>query len=143
TLGEVVEHLEQPLDVGEMEADGRLVEQVERRAAARLGQLARDLQALRLAARELRRRLAEPQVAEPDAAQRHQTPGEARLAREVLERLVDGEVERLADVDAAVAHVEHFAAKPRAPAHLARDEEIGEEYHLDRDPSRAFAVLAA
>ena len=140
---QVVEHLEQPLHVGEVEADGGLVEQVERRPAAALGQLARDLEALRLAARELGRGLAEPQVAEPDAPQHVERAREARLAREVLERLVDGQVERLADVDAAVAHLEHLAPEAIAAAHLARHQQVGEEVHLDRHPARALAVLAA
>ena len=52
-LDEVVEHAEQALDVGPVQADRGLVEQVERRAGAALGEFARDLQALGLAARQL------------------------------------------------------------------------------------------
>ena len=74
--GQVVQHLEQALHVGEVQAHGRLVEQVERRAPPRAPrQLARDLEALRLAARELGGRLAELEVAEPDAAQDVQRRG--------------------------------------------------------------------
>ena len=54
-----VQHVQQQLDVGEVQAGGRLVEDVERAAGVALGQLERELDALRLAARERRRALAE------------------------------------------------------------------------------------
>ena len=54
-----VQRLEQALDVGEVEAGGRLVEDVDGVLRALQGaQLARDLDPLRLAARQRRRRLA-------------------------------------------------------------------------------------
>src|SRR2546425_8294892 len=69
-VDEAVEHAAQRPDVVEVQAGRRLGEDVELapRAGfpARERQLAGDLQALRLAARERGRRLAEPQVAEPD-----------------------------------------------------------------------------
>src|SRR5947207_3353579 len=72
-VDEAVEHTAQRPDVVEVQAGRRLVEDVE--LAPRAGfpprerQLAGDLQALRLAARERGRRLAEPQVTEPDLLQ--------------------------------------------------------------------------
>ena len=51
-IDEVVQHLEQQLDVGEVQAGGRLVEQIERAAGALLDQFAGQLDALGLAARE-------------------------------------------------------------------------------------------
>ena len=65
-----VEHLEQLLDVGEVEAGRRLVEEVERLPGRAPRELGRQLDALRLAAGERRRRLAEVDVAEPDVEQR-------------------------------------------------------------------------
>ncbi len=58
-VDEVVQHLQQHLDVGEVQAGRRLVEQVERLAGALLHQLAGQLDPLGLAAGERRRRLAE------------------------------------------------------------------------------------
>ena len=69
-VDQAVEHVEQPLDVGEVQAGGRLVEDVERVAGRDLGELGRELDPLRLAAGELRRRLAEADVVEPDVVQR-------------------------------------------------------------------------
>ena len=65
-----LQHLEQPLDVREVQAGRRLVEDVERPARRDLAQLRSQLDALRLAAGQRRRRLAEPHVVEPDVVQR-------------------------------------------------------------------------
>src|SRR2546426_1096759 len=83
-VDEAVEHAAQRPDVVEVQAGRRLVEEGELapRAGfpARERQLAGDLQALRLAARERGRRLAEPQVAQPDLLQVPQGAGQPRLA---------------------------------------------------------------
>ena len=65
-----LEDLQEALDVGEVEAGRRLVEDVERAAGGALGQLGRELDPLRLAAGQRRRRLAEADVAETDVVQR-------------------------------------------------------------------------
>ena len=62
-IDQPVEQAEQLLDVGEMEAGGRLVEDVD---AALLGHLRRQLEPLALAAGQGRQRLAEAEIAEPD-----------------------------------------------------------------------------
>ena len=56
-VGEPVEHIEQALDIGEVEARGRLVEDVERLPGRDLGELGSELDPLRLAPGERRRRL--------------------------------------------------------------------------------------
>jgi hypothetical protein len=61
----------------------------------------------------------------------------------VQERLIDREVERLLDVEAAVAHLEHLATETVAAAGVAGHQQIGEEVHLDRDPAGPFALVAA
>ena len=62
-----VQRLEQPLDVREVQAGRRLVEDVDGvLRALQLAQLRRDLDPLRLAAGQRRRRLAERQVAEAE-----------------------------------------------------------------------------
>ena len=68
-VDEAVQRREQALDVGQVQPGRRLVEDVERvlRSLQR-AQLRGDLDPLRLAARERRRRLAEREVAEPRSA---------------------------------------------------------------------------
>jgi hypothetical protein len=65
-VDEPVEQAEQLLDVGEVEAGGRLVEDVD---AALLGQLGGELEPLPLAAGQRGERLADAEVAEPDVSE--------------------------------------------------------------------------
>ena len=73
---EPLEHLQQPLDVGEVQPGGRLVEDVEGPAGGHLRELGGELDPLRLAARQRRRRLAEADIAEPDGVERLQPPAD-------------------------------------------------------------------
>ena len=82
-IDQPVQHVDQLLDVGHVQADGRLVEHVQRvrgaarrarcarpdRVAAHLRELGDELDALRLAARQRRARLAEREIAEPHVLQ--------------------------------------------------------------------------
>ena len=69
-VDEPVEQAEQLLDVGEVQARGRLVENVD---VALLAHVRRELEPLPLAAGQRRERLAEREVAEPDI--RRAAPG--------------------------------------------------------------------
>jgi hypothetical protein len=72
-----------------MQAGGRLVEDVERAAGVALGQLQRQLDALRLAAGERGGRLAELDVAEADVEQGLQLARDHRHRVEEFVRLLD------------------------------------------------------
>ena len=74
-----VQHLEQQPHVLEVEAGGRLVEDVERAAGVALGQLGGELDPLGLAAAQRRRRLAQMDVAQPDVVQQLELLGDAPL----------------------------------------------------------------
>ena len=108
-----------------------------------LAELGRELDALRLAARERRRRLAELDVVEPDVVQRLQAAADLRDLREELERLLDRHVEHVGDRLALEAHLERLAVVARALARLARHVDVGQEVHLDLDLPVALARLAA
>ena len=130
-------------DVVEMQPGGRLVEDVEQTLAAVRRQVRRDLDALRLSARQRRRRLAEPQVAEPDLVEHLQAPQHFRRAAEEGQRLADGEVEHLMNRTAAVPDFEHLRLEPLAVALIAGHEDVGEKLHLDADFAFALARFAA
>ena len=83
-----VQLAQQQGDVGRVQPRGRLVQQVEGAAAPDPLQLGRQLDPLRLAAGQLGRRLAEPQVAQAHVAQRRQAAGRARQVGEEAARLV-------------------------------------------------------
>src|SRR5438034_11565486 len=65
-LDEGVQHFEELFDVLEMEPRRRLIQYVERSPGGAARQFLRQLDALRLAARQRRRRLADMGVPEPD-----------------------------------------------------------------------------
>ncbi len=110
-VDEPVQHADQLLDVGHVQPDGRLVENVERLAAARrrggsarrprvdahFRELAHELDPLRLAARERRALLAERQIAEPDVLQQRQRVVDRSMRGEEIDRLVDAHPQDVAD----------------------------------------------
>src|SRR5438552_5437467 len=138
-----LQHLEQLLDIREVEAGRRLVEDVERAAGRDLAELLGQLDPLRLAARERRRRLAELDVVEPDVVQRLQPPPDLRDLREELQRLLDRHLEHVRDRLALEAHLERLPVVTPPVAGLARDVHVRQEVHLDLDLAVALARLAA
>ena len=82
-VDEVVQHLQQQLDVGEVQAGGRLVQQIERPAGALLDQFAGQLDPLGLAAGERGRGLAELHVVQPHVVQRLELVVDGRDVLEV------------------------------------------------------------
>ena len=62
---ELLQDIQELVDVGEVEARGRLVEYVERPSGGPLREFFGEFYSLRLAARERRRGLPEPYVPEP------------------------------------------------------------------------------
>src|SRR5690606_11564648 len=142
-IGQSLQDLQQSLDVGKVKAGGRLVENVHRLAGRAAGELARELHALGLAARELRGRLAELHVAEPDVVQRHELVADLRHILEEVERLLDVHIEHIRDRLALVENLQCLAVVARALADLAWYEDVRQEVHLDLDDSFAGACLAA
>ena len=102
-----------------------------------------QLDPLRLAAGERRRRLAEREIAEADVGQRRQQPADRLVILEKLDRLVDAHRQHVGDRLAAVAHGERLPIEPRAVAHGAGHVEVGQEVHLDPPHALPFALLAA
>jgi cell division septum initiation protein DivIVA len=111
----------QLLDVGGVHARRRLVEDVEVvRAALQLPQLVRQLDALRFPAGELRRRVAQLEVAQAQVAQRAQFVDDAaRDVSRLLEeshRFLNGQVQHVGDALAAVRHFQRLGVVARALA---------------------------
>ena len=126
-----------------MQAGGRLVQDVEGLAGLALLQLAGELHALGLAAGERGRRLAQADVAEAHVEERLQLALDARDVLEEVQGVLDGHVEHLGDVLAAVGHLQRLAVVALAVADLAGHVDVGEEVHLDLDLAVALAGLAA
>ena len=142
-VAQAVQDRQQLFDVLEVQAGGRLVEDVERVPRIALGQLAGQLHALRLAPRERRRALAEVDVGETHVHQGLQLAGEDRHGVEELAGLLHGHLEHLVDVPALVADIERLAVVPLALADVAGDVDVGQEVHLHLDDPVPLAGLAA
>src|SRR5712691_434449 len=107
-VDQAVEHRDQPVDVREVQAGGRLVEDVEGTPAGLLRQLVGELDALRFAAGERVARLAEGQVAEADVVEDLEAAGDLRVRREERRRLLDRHTEHVGDRPAGVADGERL-----------------------------------
>ena len=142
-IAQLHEDFEQLVDVREMQAGGRLVEDVNGAACRLLCEFACELDALRLAAAERRGALAEVQVAEAHVVEREQLVGHAGDVAEKSNGLVHGHVEYVGDVLALVGDLQRLAVVSAAAADLAFDIHVGEKVHLDFFHSVALARLAA
>ena len=110
---------------------------------ARRRQLLRQLDALRLAAAERRRRLADLDVAEADFLQHLHLVADAGDRLEEVGRVLDRHVEHVGDRLALELHLERLAVVAGAVADVAGDVDVGQEVHLDLDQAVALARLAA
>ena len=133
----------QQFDVGEVQAGGRLVEQVERPAGALLDQFAGELDALGLAAGERGRRLAELHVVQAHVVQRLQLVVDGRDVLEVLQRLLNVHLQHLGDRLALEADLQRLAVEAVAFADRAGDPNVGQKIHFQLVRAVALAGLAA
>src|SRR5450759_2908577 len=140
---EPMQHLEELVDVGEVQAGGGLDEDVERLAGRDLAELGSELDALRLAAGERGGRLAKLDVAQADLVERLQAARDARHVGKELDRVLDAHLEHLGDVLALVPDLERVAVVALAAAGLAGHVHVGQEVHLDLNLAVALTGLAA
>src|SRR5690606_23898462 len=127
----------------EMQAGGGLVQNVQRLAGAALGQFERELDPLRLAARQRGGALAQAYVRQAHVHQCFEFARDGGHGLEVVQRLLYGQVQHLADVAAAIAYVERFAVVAPAAADVAGHVHVGQEVHLYLDYAVALAGFAA
>ena len=142
--GQAVEGGDEAGQVGRVEAGGRLVEHDEV-ARPGPGQLAGEAHALRLAARQRGRRLAQRQVAQPHLDESVHHPPHRRVGREQLPGPVDGEGEgvgdRQPDRSGAKAVLEGFGAVAQALAGLAFDPRRREVRQANLDRAHALGPV--
>src|SRR4029077_738481 len=106
--------------VREVQPGRRLVEHVERAAGGAPRELSCELHALRLAAGEGRRRLAERDVAEADLPQGLELVGDPRDGAEEIRGLLHRDRERIGDRQAAILHLERLAVVTESTARVTR-----------------------
>ena len=142
-VAQLVQHGEQVLDVVEVQAGGRLVEDVQRAAGIAAREFLRQLHALRFAAGQRGRRLAELDVAQADVDQRLELARDRRHRLEQLQRVLDRHLQHVVDAVALVEDLQRLAVVALAVADVAGHVHVGQEVHLDLDQAVALAGFAA
>ena len=136
------QHLEETVDVREVEAGRRLVEKVEGLPGRGLRELIGDLDPLGLPTRKRGRALAEPDVAQPDVDQELEARRDPSVVREERERFVHRHVEDVGDRLLLELHLEGLGVEPLPSAFLADNVNVGQEVHLVAEDPVALARLA-
>ena len=142
-VDERVEDFEEFADVLEMQPGGGFIEDVERVAGGAAREFLGEFDALRLAARQRGRLLADLDIAEADFVEHRQLVGDGGLGLEELDAVLDGHVEHIGDALSLELHLERFAVVAVAVADVAGDIDIGQEVHFDLDQPVAGAGFAA
>ena len=136
------QHFEQFGHVMEMQAGGRLVQNIKRSAGGFAAEFGRQFDALRFAAAQGRRRLPEPDVAQADFRQRQAGIINLRHGAEKCHRFIHRHVEHVGDVLAFVIDLQRLAIVTAAIARFARHVNRRQEMHFNFDQPVALAFLA-
>ena len=142
-IHQFLQHFHQRAHVVEMQAGGRLVENVHGAAGGTLRELLGKLDALRLAAGQRGGLLANLHIAESDAAQRFHLAANAWHGPKEHARFFDRHVQHIGDRLAFIEHFQRFAVVAFALADITGDIDVGQEVHFDLDDAIALARFAA
>ena len=142
-VDEPVQHAEELSHILEVQAGGRLIEDVDGVTGGALGQLTSQLDPLGLASRQGGRRLAETHVPQAHVDQRLHVAGDRWLVLEERERLAARHVQHVGDGAPLKADVEGVAVVPLPLADLARHVHVGQEVHLYANRPVTGARLAS
>ena len=142
-VDEPVEDGQEGVDVLEMEAGGRFVENEEGLAGVAFGEFGGEFHALVLSAGKGGGGLSELDVAEAYILKHFDFFQDIGLMLEELYGLIDCHVEDIGDGFPLEAYLEGLAVVAAPSAVFAGDEDIGEEIHLDGLVAVPFAGLAS
>ncbi len=131
------------VDIREMQAGRGFIENIDRPPGAPARELGRELDALSLAAGELRRRLPELYISQSDIVECLYLGPDRRHVFEECQRLLDRHIEDIVNTLSLVLHFQRLAVVPLSVADFARDIDIREEMHFDLNDAVAAAGLAA
>ena len=142
-VDQAMEDADQFFDVEEVQPGGRLVQDVERRAAGFLAEFVGEFDPLGFAAGERVACLAEIDIPHADVVEHFQRPGDFGKGVEERHRLFDGHAKHVEDIFVVVTNVERLFVETLAVAGVAVDEDIGKKTHLFANLALAGALLAA
>ena len=142
-IHQLLQHLDEAVDIRDVEARSRLVEDIHGLAGAAAGQLIGQLDALGFAARKGRGALSQRDIAQPHIQQGLQFAGDLRLIGEEDYRLLHCHVQHVGDGLFLIFDFQRLPVVTCTLADLAGDVDIRQEVHLDLEDTVALAGLAA
>ena len=140
---EQLEDGQQTLYVGQMQPDGRFVEDEQRASRCFAAQFLRQFEALDLPIGQRRRGLPEAQVGEPDVAQGFQADPHLRNVVEQGQRLGHGHLQSVGNAVAAESYRQGIPVVASPAADVAGHVHVRQKVHFDREHAVPFARLAA
>src|ERR1019366_4911127 len=140
---QALQNVEQFADIVEVQAGGRLIEQVKGAAGLALAEFLGQLDTLRLAAGERGGGLSEVDVAQAHVVQRLQLDADLRQVFHQRQGVLDGGFQQIGDGVALELHLQGFAIVASPAAQIARHVDVRQEVHLDALEPVALARLAA
>ena len=143
-VDQAVQRFEQALDIGQVQAGGRLVQDVHGvPGTLKLAQLRCDLDPLGLAPGKCGCRLPQRQVAQPEIVEHTYFFADGRLIGKKAHAFFDGHVQDISDSLAAQRNLERLSVEARPFARAAQYLDVGHEVELCRDDALALALFAA
>ncbi len=130
-VDETVQHVQQLADVGEVQAGGGFVEQVDGVSGRSLAQFSGQLDALSLASGEGRGGLPELEIIESHFAERAEQTRHLRVIAKMFESFLHVHLENFGDVLRPEPDFQRLVVKSSALADRARDPDVGQEVHLE------------
>ena len=130
-VNESVQHLKEALNIGEVQASGRLIKDVRRATGGATRKFGRELDALRLATRERGSWLTKAQIAEAHLAQGLETIADGRDRIKALQCIFNLQIKDVRDRHPLPGDIERLAVVALTAAGFAGDIDVWEELHLD------------
>ena len=141
-LDEFAQDLCQLGNIVEMETGGGLIQDIDGLSGTLSGKFRRQLDALGLAAGELRGGLAELDIAQSHIIERLDLAADGGNIFKKFQRLLDSHFQDIRDVFALVADLQGLTVVAFAVADFTGDIDIGQKMHLDLDDAVAGAGFA-
>ena len=138
-----LEHGQQALHVGQVQPDGRFVEDEQRASRRFAAQFLRQFEALDLAVGQRGRGLPETQVGEPDVTQSFQPGPHLRNVAEQGQRLGHRHLQGVGNAVSAESDRQGIPVVAPPAADVAGHVHVRQKVHFDREHAVPFARLAA
>ncbi|MNH06966.1 hypothetical protein D3C79_663460 [compost metagenome] len=138
-----MQHRQQLLDIGEVQAGGGFIKNIQRLASAPFRQLTRQFHTLRFTTGKGGGRLPETDIGKPNLHQRLQLARQGWHGIKEVTGFLNGHFQHFVDVLTLVLHFQRFAVIAFAFALIARHIDIRQEVHLYLDHAVTLAGFAA